>query len=444
MKPVAAAVSFVTLLSACSGGGAGSAPDVTFQRDIRPIVESRCVACHQAGGVAPLDFTDAAAWADGAPTWAAAATGAVAAGSMPPWMPSGDCKEIEDARGLTADEKQAFADWAANDHAAGDQADFVSPDPVTHIMEGRKAQWGEPSFELSSPDPYQIQANDRPDDYRCIVMDHDFTQDTWIRGAEVRPDQKAYVHHLILYQFDSTQVEQLQADDAADPDVGYPCFGNPDAQTIMAWAPGQNGEFLPDDTARFVSAGSKWVIQVHYNTLGRDPATVPMDHTSVAIWEFDGTPSQAVLTIPFPKMDIQIPSGDPHVVQKDKFSVRQAFGELPIDLPVMGVMGHMHQLGTAISLKASQTGLDDTCLLDIPKWDFNWQQTYYYPEDAWFMANSDTTLHMTCEYDNSAANQIVVNGVARDPQDVAWGENTTDEMCLTYALVVLPSVAVTN
>src|SRR5688500_2788650 len=107
---------------------------------------------------------------------------------MPPWLPTDDCKEIQDPRGLSADVEQAFADWAANEHAPGVEEEYEAPPPADHLMADRKAAWGSPSFELSSPLPYKIRADERPDDYRCIVLDHNFDTDTWIRGAEVRPD----------------------------------------------------------------------------------------------------------------------------------------------------------------------------------------------------------------------------------------------------------------
>jgi hypothetical protein len=431
----------VLATAACGGAESEPTTPVTWHTDIRPIVEQRCATCHQPGGVGPTDFTDTSDWEGGPATWAAAASAAVASGAMPPWMPSDDCHAIEDDRGLTDAQRALFAAWAEQDHAVGEEADYVAPAPEVRPMVDRKAEWGAPDVVLSSPVPYDI-STAQPDDYRCIVLDHEFPVDTWLRGVEVVPDQRAWVHHLILYQFSPDQVEALLAEDAQTPEIGYPCFNNPNAETMMAWAPGQNGEFLPEGVGRYVKAGSKWVAQIHYNTLGADPADVPADQTSVEIWEYDAQPERAVLTVPFANMGIRLPAGDPDVVERDDFTVSDIFGQLPFDLPLMGVMAHMHQLGTAISLEAKTPGEGSTCLVDIPRWDFNWQQSYYFPEDDWFSASSDTTFKMTCRYDNSAANQIVVNGESLEPRDVFWGENTTDEMCLTYLLAVVPSAVV--
>ncbi len=423
----------VIVAGAACGGGEAQKDLVTFHADIRPVVERNCATCHRPDGVGPTDFTDATDWETGAPAWAAAAAAAVQSGAMPPWQASDACHPIEASLAITDAERAAFAAWADAEFPLGDPATYVPPEVPERPMASRKEAWGLPDLSLAAERPYQIQTA-QPDDYRCIVLDQTFETDTWVRGLEVSPDQKPYVHHLIVYQFAPDQVPELEALDAADPELGYACFNNPDAETLQGWAPGQNGEFLPDGLARYVPAGAKWVVQIHYNTLGRDPATVPADQTRVDIWLADAAPAQAVVTIPFPDFGIRLPAGDPDVTEKESFDLSW----LPSEVPIAGVMGHMHQLGTSIKLEAKQAD-GKACLLDVPDWDFNWQQTYYFPEDQWFMAGPGTELVMTCSYDNSASNQIVVNGEALEPRDVGWGENTTDEMCLTYIMAVLPT-----
>ncbi len=411
----------------------------TYQADVRPIFEQRCQSCHQPGGIGTFDITyDAAAWADGPPAWAQQAALSVAAGEMPPWMPSQDCHAIQDSRALTTEQRDTVAAWAAANFPAGDESDYVSPAPIEHPMLDRRDAWGDPDLVLASPDPYTPVVS-RPDDYRCIVVDHDFTEGTWIRGLEVAPEEAEIVHHLILYAFDASEAASLTQLDAADPEPGYACPGNPTATTVLAWAPGQVGEFLPEGIGRYVDAGTKLVMQIHYNTLGRTQDEVPGDRTATRIWLYPAgeTPTQAVLQIPFPNMDIRIPAGEPNAAQENTLNLQPLFGNAPIEVPIIGVMGHMHQLGRAISLDMQRTGQDEACLLDIPEWNFSWQQSYFFPEDQWAQVGSDTTLRMTCRFDNSAANQPVVNGEQLTPRDVTWGEGTLDEMCLTYAVALV-------
>jgi hypothetical protein len=435
-------ISLLLLLAACnkdSTGDTGDAP--TYHADIRPVIEARCLDCHQPGGVGPSDFTyDEAAWADGPAPWAAAAARAVDSGEMPPWLPSDDCHPIEDARGLTDEQRELFRAWSAAGYPAGDPSTYVAPEIPERPMEARKATFGPPDHSLQAPTPYTPNAA-QPDDYRCIVTDLEFAEDTWIRGLEVEVDQVPYVHHMIAYVYYPEDVENMLALDAAEEGPGFTCFGNPSADTLMAWAPGQRGEFLRDGVARFIPAGAKIVFQMHYNTLGKDPAQIPGDQTRMNVWLTPGNakPAQALVTFPFAHMNLDIPAGDPAVVERETLRGEWLLGDIPLEFPIRGIMAHMHQLGTAISLDVKQGSDPKACVIDIPRWDFDWQQTYWFPEDEPVMVGSASEFVMACHYDNSATNQQIVNGEQLEPRDVTWGDSTLDEMCLTYLLTEIPA-----
>ena len=110
-------------LTAC-----GETKPATYHADVRPVVEAKCVSCHQDGGVGPFSMThDLDSWVDGAPPWAESAVASVAAGSMPPWSPEDDCRPIQHSRALTDDEKSVFARWADHGFTAGSPAAYVAP-----------------------------------------------------------------------------------------------------------------------------------------------------------------------------------------------------------------------------------------------------------------------------------------------------------------------------
>jgi len=97
-----------------------------------------------------------------------------------------------------------------------------------------------------------------------------------------------------------------------------------------------------------------------------------------------------------------------------------------------GATGHMHNLGTEIKAVLVRANGERECLLDIRDWDFSWQQSYRFLPGADVTVQPGDALELTCVYDNSLANQPVINGVQQAPRDVKWGEGTTDEMCLLY------------
>ena len=140
-----------------------------------------------------------------------------------------------------------------------------------------------------------------------------------------------------------------------------------------------------------------------------------------------------------------IPAGDSSVTHGMSYDVISAnilsyFGEEEINgsegLEIHNVGLHLHELGTRGILSIERDAGNRECLLDIPDWDFNWQGAYFLKEPTVIYAGDKLSLQ--CEWDNSAENQPVIDGVKQEPKDVEWGEGTGDEMCLGILYVTEP------
>ncbi|MCB9680123.1 MAG: hypothetical protein H6733_01505 [Alphaproteobacteria bacterium] len=404
---------------------------VTYHRDVRPIFDRHCAACHTDGGVAPFSMTYAAdAWADGPPSWVPTAVAAMEAGTMPPWMPSQDCQPIQGARVLPDGALDTVTAWA--------DGGFVEGDPSTYKARTTDAalDLGEPTLTLRGDAAYTPDRA-RPDDYRCFVLDHTFEEEAWLDAFTVVPDALSMVHHVILYRLDADYADDVARWDAEDDGPGYTCFGSPgtwEAETVAGWAPGSTPEVYGDDLARRISAGSVLVLQMHYNTLTLPTAaTTPSDRTGVALW-LGERPRLELRSFPFADLDLYLPAGDPDV--SATFDASLDF--LTRNVRLKGAFPHMHQLGVSMRVDVVRDDGSETCLVDIPDWDFNWQQAYFYDDDVDLFVGPDDQLRISCTYDNSTANQPVVNGSQLEPRDVAWGDGSLDEMCLAYLYASLP------
>lgn len=407
--------------------------DANWHRDVRPIAEIACAGCHQQEGIGPFVMElDGPAWASGAPGWAPGAVAAVQAGSMPPWHASDDCHPIEGSRALGERDLAIWTAWKDNGYAVGNTADYqprVQPVPPS---------LGAPDLVLQGEAPYTA-SRVVPDDYHCLPLGDPFEADTLIKAIQVRPDQAALVHHAILYLVNPDKVEEVATLDEAEPGPGYTCFGGPlrsDAgisgstyQNLHTWVPGNVPEVLPDGDARRIVAGAQLVMQVHYNTLSVPAGqTPPADATDAALWRYEGKVLGIIQTVPLANYGIVIEPGDPASTHTTTF----AFGTPAL---ITGMMPHMHYLGRSLQVNAISGGGTRKCMVDVPDWDFNWQQSYAFPVVQPFVLGARDTVELTCTYDNSAANQPVVNGTQLEPRQVTWGEGTLDEMCLAYANV---------
>ena len=94
-------------------------------------------------------------------------------------------------------------------------------------------------------------------------------------------------------------------------------------------------------------------------------------------------------------------------------------------LTVFGALGHMHELGRSFRLELNPGKENAVLMLDIPRWDFHWQDRYQFVEPL--LITFGSALRMSCAWDNSLSD---------DPRYVVWGEGTSDEMCFGALLAL--------
>jgi hypothetical protein len=399
---------------------------VTYQEHIRPLLETHCTSCHAYGGVAPYAFTS---W-EGVSPYTGPITSAVVSGVMPPWMMNPDCRDTLFDKTLSDEAIQTFMDWSDNGFPEGNPADYVAPPPPTEYDDP-----GEPSIVVQMEEPYTADGA-YSDDYRCFPITHEFEEDTFLTYSQVYPDQLEIVHHVIVYLVPPSEVDQVIVLDNADEGKGYTCFGDAGietASTVAGWAPGVQPPYIESNVARRIPAGSQLVMQVHYNLNSTDEGEVPSDNTSVALWTLaDGEyPEYLIFDLPIADLSMDIPAGESAWIETTET-------RFPTDATIIGVYPHMHLLGK--ELRADLIREDGTveCLSQVDDWDFNWQNPYIFEEEAQLHLGIEDTLRISCTFDNSAANQPVLQGQQLEPRDVGWGDGTYDEMCLNFITLKVP------
>ena len=403
----------------------------TYYRDILPLLEANCVSCHVAEGGAPFPLThDESEWTEGTPWWAASVVNSVSEGNMPPWLPEQDCRPIMHARVLSPDEITAFETWQSQGFPMGDEADYTpTSDPAQREL-------GEADIRLDAGADY-VANPESPDDYRCFVVGETFEEDTYITAVDVKADQTSIVHHVLVYAIPPEQIDKLEEKEASDPELGYTCFGGTGisgAETVYAWAPGSVPFVMPEGSAMMMRAGSRIVMQLHYNLAYLDaPYVAPPDRSEALLWTMpaDESPNALIRILPYAHLGIDIEAGSPNEVEEKVF-------DIPFTATAIGVLPHMHVLGQTIRAEHVSAEGESTCMVDIKAWDFNWQQIYRYDDDHHIDLIGGDTLRLTCSYDNSPENQPIINGQQMEPRQVGWGDGTFDEMCLNYVVVKSP------
>lgn len=397
---------------ALAGEPANLIDDVpTFTRDIAPLLQANCQACHRSDQIGPfplVTFNDARKHAFDLAT-------VTEDRRMPPWLASPDFGDVpfRHDRSLSEEEIATFQAWADAGMPEGDPEDLP---PAPEFSEG----WalGEPDVIIELPEPFKIPA-DGPDIYRCFVIPNPLPEDAEVIGLEYKPGNARVVHHVLGYIDVTGQAANL---DAQDDTPGYECAGGPMIDIrgdLGGWAPGANADILPDSIGRILPKGSHIILQIHYHPSGK----AETDQTRLGLYLAPKAKpiKKALHWWAAGELRFTIPAG-----AKD-YEVLGDTLPLPCDLEIHAVSPHMHLLGTDMTMWAETPVGERIDLIRIDSWDFNWQLQYGLERPVELPAGS--VVKVIAHYDNSTDNP---NQPLEEPVDVGFGEATTDEMCFGF------------
>lgn len=415
-------------------GDAG--PVVTFFGSVLPVYAERCANCHQQGGIGPFRLDNY----EDARTWASASLSAVEARTMPPWLATADgtCNHFEGATWLSEDEIDIVRSWVEGGLAEGEPR-AIPEQPAAAL---------DTTLTLKTPKYVPHAAGGdyaRFDDYRCFVAQADGLLDRYLTSYEVRPGTPALVHHVVLMTVDpnmvvsedgTTNQDVITALDGESPDVdGWTCFGAAGdgvavSGTPVVWAPGQGVVHYPERTGLHLGSGELLVIQVHYN-LSNPELDGVSDQTKIALHLEEEVERPGMFALPDGLLETlfegdvaMLPPGEEDYAYTWKLPLSESLKEAGAEaFDVYGVFPHMHELGTSMSVKFTREGSADTCIADVPRWDFDWQLFYRFQQPL--VATAEHTLEVTCHFDTRRREEPTLPG---------WG--TRNEMCLAGLFVV--------
>lgn len=383
--------------------------EVTFARDVAPILYRNCASCHRPGESAPfplLTYQDARRHAD--------QVGVVTRRRlMPPWKPEPvPGVHFRHERRLSSGEIQILTRWADGGAPAGDLSQ--APKPPADSAEW---QLGPPDLVLAMP-AYEIPA-EGSDVYRCFVLPSGLTSNRYIRAAQFRPGNRAVHHALMLIDHSGA----ARSRDAEEAGPGYTCFGTPGflpGGGIGGWTPGSGAIEMPEGTATRIPAKADVVLQVHYHPTGK-PET---DDSRLGLYFAAAPPTRRLMAIGLGSRDIDISAGQAAYHVSDHFT-------LPVDVELVGIIPHAHYICREMKGTARFPDGKELVLLWIRDWDFNQQAHYTYTKPIHLPEG--TEVRMDFVYDNSDANARNPN---HPPKRVVWGPGITDEMAGLHLQVI--------
>ncbi|MEO1996116.1 MAG: redoxin domain-containing protein [Planctomycetaceae bacterium] len=362
---------------------------VTYAKDVSRILQRRCHECHRPGMVGPfslLTYEDAV-------QHSAMTKEVVLQGRMPPWHADPRYGHWSNNRNMNQQEMDTLIGWIDAGVPFGDKKHLP---PQKSYTDGWTIEKPDVVFEL--PREVTIPA-DGVVPYLYFDVPTHFKQDVWIQAAEARPDNRAVVHHII---------------------VSYKLPGEKNWRRrghICGTAPGDPPTILPPGIAKKIPAGAILKFQMHYTPTGK----VEKDRSQVGFvfYKGDRPPTALARTRGIMNGRFRIPAGAAHHRVTASYTFRE-------DVVLLNLMPHMHLRGKDFLYRAKYPDGRKEILLSVPRYDFNWQNTYRFASPL--RLPQGTRIDCLAHFDNSADNPANPDAT----QEVRWGDQTWEEMMIGW------------
>ena len=411
-----------------------AASDPTFTKDVLPILQRNCQSCHRPGQTAPMSLLTY----ESARPWAKAIKNAVSSKKMPPWFASSDFGHFTNDKSLQQADIDTIVKWVDGGAVQGDPKD--APAPI---------QWPEGGWTIK-PDvivegpSYNVPARSIVE-WQWIPVPSGFTKDTWVTSIEVLPEQIPVTHHICLSFrphtpdvkygvsiFNKPNIER-DADGVEIKKTGAPAF--PQAQPVQqvtlvgggieeCYEPGRGAaDFRPYGAAKLIPAGTDIFVNLHYTPNGT-PVT---DHIRIGFTFAKEPPKKRYLALSTSATQDREQFAIPPY--EGNYQAPPALATFAEDVTLVGLMPHMHVRGKSATFYLDYADGHTETILDVPRYDFNWQQWY----DTSIKVPKGTKLRVIAHYDNSPNNKF-----NPDPsKTVYYGDQTWEEMHFpSYGLVL--------
>jgi hypothetical protein len=361
--------------------------DISYSKTIAPILQAKCVTCHQKGGIGPFQMNSYEVIKGFAPMMREA----VMNKRMPPFFADPHVGHWSNDSSLTADETKTLVHWLEAGAPRGNGEDILK----THA--GEAPEWpvalGKPDVIVDLP-AFSVPATGVIE-YQTMVVNNPFKQDAWLRAVAFKPGARPVLHHI---------TSSYEADKSLPP-------ANIPGSSVGSYVPGAGIQTYNVGTGAPVPVGGKLRFSMHYTTTGK----AMTDKTEIGYYLLKTPPEIIRRAAVISQPALFIPAGEARHKEV-------AYLEFPADAVLYSVHPHAHYRGYSVELTQITPDGKETPLLSVPHYDFNWQLDYDLAQPL--TVHKGTKLRVKWIYDNSIHNP----GNPDPKRDIKWGEQTFEEM----------------
>ena len=368
-----------------------AATKVSYSKDIAPILEAKCVACHEEGGIGPFAMTNYAMVKGFSPM----IREVIRTDRMPPYHADPHVGKFSDDQRLSAEQVKTLVHWIEAGSPRGD-----GPDPLGAVHRVAPV-WplGKPDLVLNVP-AYTIPASGVVD-YQRPAIANPTTEGKWIRASTVKPGSRQGVHHLLTGWMAEMPANGRSSETKWQGGVG-------------GYAVGSESSIEPPNTGTYLPPGGAIGFQAHYTPFGKEE----VDRSQIALYFYDKPPELIMHSVVVMDPTIEIPAGEGRHKE-------MAYVQFPHDALLYAAFPHAHYRAYSSDLWIQYPDGKQKLLLSLPRYDFNWQRDYTFAEPVKVPAGSKLIAHYV--YDNSKRNPSNPDASIK----VSWGEQSFQEMLFT-------------
>jgi hypothetical protein len=369
------------------------APKISYVKDIAPIIQDKCITCHQSGGIGPMTLVSYEDVKGHSPM----IREVIRTKRMPPWHADPRIGHFSNDRSLSAEQTKTLVHWIESGSPRGEGADPLGTKKFAAL------EWplGTPDVILNIPQ-YTIPATGVVDYQNPWAAIPAGFEDRWLRSSTIKVDQRQAVHHVLTGYLPKVPAS---GDVTRGGGIGGPSVGG--------YAVGAESNIWPKDSGTYIAGGGAVGFQLHYTPYGKEVT----DKTRIGLYFY---PKGEVPT--YVLHNSVIVDSFIQVAPNDHNWADVAYITFPADAKLFNVFPHTHYRGRSASVELQYPDGHKELIFSMPHYDFNWQGSYNFAKPLDIPAGTKMIAHFT--YDNS-----VRNPYNPDPnRTVPWGDQSFDEM----------------
>ena len=348
----------------------------TYSEHVAPIFFEHCVACHRPGQIAPmslLSYTEARPWAK-------SIARVVQAREMPPWSGESDHREWSNDISLNDEEIATLVRWVEQGAREGKKEDLptVPTFPETWAL-------GEPDY-IITLDEIAIPA-EGDDLFPKQWVELDLKEAQWVRAMEFLPGDRRAAHHV------QTTYMQTTYNTPAMEDRKIGASNSSTTGVLGIWTAGMPPFVFPEGMGRVLQPDTRILVNSHYHPFGE--ATT--DRSRIGLYFGKGELKKEVATMVVVNTGMRIAPGEANHAE-------HAFYTFDTDMQLVAFSPHMHLRGKSMRYDLTYPDGRVETLLNVPKYNYNWQWQYYPTEPIDVPAGS--RMDVTAVWDNSPENSF--------------------------------------